>query len=330
MALELARRLRFATKDEVRASYEDLVNLPCEDPHLSRVGAKVIDHFFLHHRLKAKTKAHLSFYDAIRDPKRRAHLSELVLRYRKKDPKSLTPDGLLKLQYAVFQLYYGTINMFRPASAKWIYCQLNPQVGILDFSAGWGGRALAAMSMGIPYYGIDANTNMEPAYRNMVQFLDPNARVTMTFAPSESVDFSKYKYDLVFTSPPYFMLEEYEKMPAYKSKQGFLDIFFKPVVQNAWEHLLPGGNMALNMPEEMYDAVKHLLPPLHRTLLLPLKNRHASDAVHGHKLGKTNKDEDQHEYIYVWRKPEIRKMAKAKLQTRKLQRSQRNAFTRKN
>jgi len=65
---------------------------------------------------------------------------------------------------------------------------------------------------------------LETSYRNMTGLDD--SKVTLIFKPSEQVDFSKYDYDLVFTSPPYFMIERYEKMPPYKSKQEFLENFF--------------------------------------------------------------------------------------------------------
>jgi hypothetical protein len=188
-------------------------------------------------------------------------------------------------------------------TAKWAYCKLGARVGILDFSAGWGGRALAAASLGIPYIGFDANVRLESAYRRMIDMIhevSPTASIRLEFRPSETVDFSRYRYDLVFTSPPYFMLEEYEKMPAYAGKANFLARFFVPVVSACWKHLLPGGAMALNMPAEMYEAVRGVLPPLSGTLSLPLPNRHPTNAKKGQALGA--EDEERHELIYVWRK----------------------------
>jgi hypothetical protein len=299
--MDIARQLRDITKKEAIESYHELQLTPAKSPDLSRIGLKALDYFFLHHRIKAKTKRHISFYDAMRDKDTVKHLDELVLRYKKLDPsRDYDSAGLLKARYQVFQLYYGTINQFRPTIAKWVYSTLKPVVGILDFSSGWGGRLLAAMSMGIPYIGIDANKNLERAYSQMIQTYQPDANVTMIFKPSEQIDFSKFKYDLIFTSPPYFMLEEYEKMPAYSSKQDFLDRFFIPVVMSVWKHLLPGGNMALNMPDEMYQAVKGMLPKIKKTLKLPLSNRHPTDASKQDTLGVHNKE--RHELIYVWHK----------------------------
>ena len=298
--MDVAKRLRSISKEEAIESYNQLKEAPIQSPDFSRIGLKALDYFFLHHRIKAKTKKYVSFYEAINDKELTKHLTHLVKKYKKKDLNEYDNDGLLKAQYQVFQLYYGTINQFRPMIAKWVYSVLKPQVGILDYSAGWGGRCLAAVSMGIPYIGIDANKNLESSYNKMINTLNPDANINILFKPSETVDFSKYKYDLIFTSPPYFMIEKYEKMPQYKSKQDFLNSFFLPVTLNSWKRLLPGGNMALNIPEEMYNAIKDLLPKIKRTFILPLSNRHPVNAVKIQELGK--EDKERHELIYVWHK----------------------------
>lgn len=299
--MELAKKVRSITKQEAVASYQTLCETsvgPKGENMRSRAGLDALDYFFLGHRLKAKTKRHVSFYDAMRDPDLIEKLTELVVKYKKKPLSDYDATGLLKAQYQVFQLYYGTINQFRPVVARWIYQRFSPRVGILDISAGWGGRALAAMSLGIPYIGVDANEKLKPAYERMKE-LEPGAKVRMIFRPSEEVSFANMSYDLVFTSPPYFMLEEYEKMPAYGSKQGFIDRFLIPVVMKAWTHLLP-GYMALNMPEEMYEAVRPHLPKIKERLALPLSNRHPVNTAKGQALGK--EDTERHEWIYIWRR----------------------------
>jgi hypothetical protein len=307
--MDISKKLRDITKKEAIDSYNELKETPSLKPDFSRIGLKALDYFFLNHRIKAKTKKHISFYEAAKNKEMIEHLNILVEKYKKKKVNEYDDIGLLKAQYQVFQLYYGTINQFRPMIAKYVYTMLKPKIGILDFSSGWGGRLLAAMSMDIPYIGIDANTKLENSYKKMIDAYNPTSGsanasnasdIHMIFKPSEKVDFSKFKYDLIFTSPPYFMIEEYETMPAYKSKQDFLTTFFIPVTMSAWNNLTNGGNMALNIPEEMYDAIKPYLPKIKKTFMLPLSNRHPNDAVVGNKLGKENKE--RHELIYVWHK----------------------------
>jgi len=304
MAVELAKQLRDHTRSDAIESYRELKETTPTMPDFRRMGLATLDYFFLHHRIKAKTKHHFSFYDAMKDETMRKKLTDLVVRYKKKPLSSYDDTGLKKMQYQVFQLYYGSINQFRPIVAKWVYEHFQPKHGILDFSAGWGGRALAALSLGIPYIGIDANKQLEASYHRMIEAVEPDpstrSSIRLYFQPSETVDFSKFDYDLVFTSPPYFMIEEYEKMPAYGSKEAFLEKFFIPVTLSVWKNLRRRGHMALNMPEEMFDAIKDHLPKTSERIKMPLSNRHPTNAVKRQTLGK--KDKERFEIIYVWSK----------------------------
>jgi len=310
--MDLARRLRDASPAEVRASYDSLKTYNCNDPPgLSRAGLKALDRFFLHWRLRSKTKKHISFVDAMADPTIVKHLNELVRRYKKLSPRqdfNETQD-LLRMQYQVFQLYYGTINQFRPALAKWLICRYSPKIAILDPTAGWGGRCMAAMSLGIPYIGIDANTHLEKSYNQMIAALEPTAKVKMIFSPAEKVDFSKFAYDMILTSPPYFMLEKYEKMPEYKSKSDFLERFFKPTITAIWSNLLPGGRMVINIPEEMYNTIAADLPSLQERLTFDIPERHPKQAALARGVLDLSKNasrlEKNKEYIYVWMKPAL-------------------------
>ncbi len=265
------------------------------------MGLPCLDYFFLHHRIKAKTKRHISFFNALKDETLMEYINGKVESVKGITISNVTKDELLRKRYDIFQLYYGTINQFRPTEAKRLYCTLKPKHGVLDFSAGWGGRCLGAMAYGIPYVGIDANTAMKKTYETMIKTLNPSAKVTMLFQPSETVDFSAFTYDLVFTSPPYFTLEEYENMPEYGSKEGFLDKFFRPVVRNAWANLHRSGHMALNMPKEMYDAIKDSLPRVWKRIQMPISNRHPTNAVEGRRIGEKDSG-GRSETIYVWKK----------------------------
>jgi hypothetical protein len=300
--MEVSTRLRKITKEDAIQSFNDLQTLECRDiGTYSRVGLACLDYFFLHHRIKAKTKRHISFYESLKDRTLMKYINSKVEQIKHISKSDLTKDELLRQRYSVFQLYYGTINQFRPTEAKRVFCSLKPTIGVLDFSAGWGGRCLGAMAYGIPYIGVDANVNMKEAYTDMIRMVNPDKDVTMLFKPSESVDFSKYSYDLVFTSPPYFTLEEYENMPSYGSQEGFINIFFRPVVLNAWKYLAPSGHMALNMPKEMYDAIKDILPRVWKRMRLPISNRHPTDAVTGGIIGEKD-NKARSEIIYVWKK----------------------------
>jgi hypothetical protein len=293
--MEIAKRLRPIT-EEAGKGLEELKKLGCgKATRLSRIGLKTLDTYFLKHRLTTKTKHHFSFVDALKTKKLRDYLDDKIRTVEHLDTSALSRDELLRSRYNMFRLYYGAINQFRPTEAMRVYCTLKP-TGILDFSAGWGGRCLAAMAYGVPYYGFDSNKQLENSYKEL-HALSPTSHVNMRFIPSEKADFSKLKYDLVFTSPPYYKLEEYDLMPNYKSYDDFVERFLLPVVLNAWKYLSTEGHMALNMPKEMYDSVKGSLPRVWKRMRLAISNKHPGNA-----RKKTFKSGTRSETIYVWKK----------------------------
>jgi hypothetical protein len=304
---KIAAELRSITKEEALADYAKLKDSPCPTRNeKTRAGLKALDYFFFRHRLNTKNQHHLTFYNALQDPSIVARLNEKIRTVRGKSIAELKAAGtLLKTQYSLFQLYYGAVNQFPPSIARYIYCKYKPRKAILDFSAGWGGRALAAISLGIPYIGIDTNRALKAGYEAMVKLYEPTAPVDairMFWQPSETVDFSKLDYDLVFTSPPYFMIEEYEGMKSYEGKKNFIESFFVPVVKSAYEHLPAGGVLALNMPVEMYEYVRGCLPRLSTKLTLPVSQRYAKkDNVKGKAILLDDATE-RFEYIYIWKK----------------------------
>ena len=183
-------------------------------------------------------------------------VQELALKYSKKEKL----DDLKPHDYqSVLSLRVASINQFKPRVAACLYEQFKPNC-ILDFSAGWGDRCVAAMAKGIDYIGIDSNTELARPYTDMVNFFKEYANVSssvqMHFMPSETFDFSQYdqQYDMVFTSPPYYDIEIYENMPTYTSYEHWESKFLQHVIQKSWEFLKEGGWMCLNIPSNKYDA----------------------------------------------------------------------------
>ena len=253
----------------------------------STIGNKAMDYFFFKHRLETKAKTGQSFFDWLKT-------SPLDKKYNKKlYDYNLGPKGHWSALYDVFRLYQSTINAFKPIIAKDIYKKFKPKT-ILDFSAGWGGRCLGAMVLDINYIGFDTNTSLIPAYKNMIKTYPHNSDIKIIFKDSSKVDYSKYDYDMVFTSPPYYMktkpTEGYENMPVYKDRNEFNENFLFPVIINTYKNLKKGGVYALNIPIDMYEDVKTVLGSTKKKIPLAITNRYS---------GKTPVYK---EYIYVWMK----------------------------
>ena len=284
---------------KARADFAALKAVPCPDINqAAKIGNAAMDHYFFRHRLATKTKRDISYYNWIKINWQSNESEHRFYKFNLAQGK--TPE---KARYAVFRLYYGAIHGFKPLVAKWMYCTYKPRIAVLDFSAGWGGRCLGAMSLGIPYIGIDTNVDLRPAYERMAQELDPQGKVTMRFHDAAATDFSKFKYDMVFTSPPYFKtvrpIEGYAHMPHYADRADFNARFLFPVVRKTYAHMARGGTYALNIPDDMYDEIKAaaIMPPkLHAKHRLFIQPRFAK--------GNPNHTNMQYkEHIYVWKKP---------------------------
>lgn len=273
--------------------------------HSARLGNTVMDYYFLKARLHTKTKRGMSYYEWIKTPWQQNESEYRMYKFNLAQGKN--PE---QARYGVFRLYYGATQGFKPLIAKWLYSTYAPKVAILDFSAGWGGRCLAAMALRIPYIGIDTNVSLRPVYEKMVRELslannnNNKFQVTMMFKDAAKVNYANYDYDMVFTSPPYFkklrFIEVYPHMPHYVSKDDFNARFLFPVIRETFKHLKQGGTFAINISEDAFQDVRRheprLLPTtLHAKHRLFVQPRFA-------KGNPVNPDKQYKEYIYVWKK----------------------------
>ena len=148
----------------------------------------------------------------------------------------------------------GMISQFKVAVAKFLYEKYVPEGGtVFDYSAGWGARLLAAMSLGIRYYGVDPLTS-NPLNR-MIDFFKGNAKVINGI--SENIDIYKNipLVDHIMSSPPYFKLEIYsadktQSYNRYPEYQEWLLNYFKKTVENCLGIMKNSGTFGLVVVEK--------------------------------------------------------------------------------
>jgi hypothetical protein len=196
------------------------------------------------------------------------------------------------LKYA-FNLYFGYIGNFAMWNAVNFYKKYKPKI-VLDPTAGFGNRLVAAAATGVErYIGIDSNKNLEEPYKGLVEFLSnkSDTKVQMIINNSLNVDYTQLTYDCVFTSLPYYTVENYNHMHNYGTKQQWNDDFYKPLIRKTYDSLAPNGVYALNVPGPIYESC--CVPILGQCLeRIPLAK----------KQRKEGKGGDYGEFIYVWRK----------------------------
>lgn len=115
----------------------------------------------------------------------------------------------------------------------------------LDPTAGWGDRLRCAIAYGCEYVGVDSNKEMKSAYQAIIadKAVDPS-KYTIKIGKFQDVRITG-KFDLIFTSPPFFTKEIYEHMVAWKDVEHFMDEFLKPLFKKSVKHLESKGHMVL-------------------------------------------------------------------------------------
>lgn len=131
-----------------------------------------------------------------------------------------------------------------------------PRMSWLDISAGWGDRLLAAIACRVEYMAADPNPALHAGYNKIRSSLNsPEFRGQYIIEQNgfEHLQLRK-KYDLVFTSPPFFDLEIYsndskDSLKANPTASEWYHRFLVPSLHKAYTHLNDGGYMVLYIAE---------------------------------------------------------------------------------
>lgn len=298
MDLEIAKQIRNITekdaiKDFLKLFTIDLNNVTAE----TRIGNKFIYFFMLEEILNTKCYRGFNFYDFISmtDYHKKPYIQS-VINYKRN--KNSTKDvSYIKKLFSVYSLHCGSISIFKPIRAIEIYERFKPK-SVLDFTCGWGGRMIGAIVSRVEnYVGIDLNHNLTNRYQKMIETLSTlpkkyfKTNVTLLFQDCLKVDYSQIKYDMVFTSPPYYNIELYNG-----TKERSVDewnCFYREIFSKTYKYLSVDGWFILNINQQIYNEVCiELLGEAHIILPFLKKNRNKNT-----KLIK-----DYQEFIYCWKK----------------------------
>lgn len=211
------------------------------------------------------------------------------------------------------------VSNFRPTIAKYIYQKYCPEGGkALDPCSGYSGRLFGAMCSHIgEYVGIDPSRKAFEnggALMDSVIWANNRNNETMLFhstvpeptliqSPYEEWSVFEQRFDLVFTSPPYFNVEKYSqepdqsyiKFPEYDQwKEGFLT----PLVHHSDLRLKPGGYFIINIQGSPWE--EDLVEIASRGFGDPVEvlQMRLSKIMGSHKKKGSHKLEP----IYVWKK----------------------------
>ena len=149
---------------------------------------------------------------------------------------------------------------FRPSAAKIIYEMFSAKT-VLDFSMGWGDRIAGAYASNCveKYVGIDPNINLFDGYNKQIKHYSSLDNKKIEFilhqdcAENEELILNE-KFDLIFTSPPYFDKEKYNQSELqsyikYKGFDSWLNDFLCKTIEIRGKNLKSGGHLIINISD---------------------------------------------------------------------------------
>jgi hypothetical protein len=287
---QIVKDLKYVIFPEV---LKDWVEIAAKSPEAienlngrSRLGCNLIDYYFFEQRIETIGNKGINFFnfvDDIENYKKKKYIQTLLTYCEKHNRYK---DSIIKKYYYCYGLCFGRINAFKITNALQIYNRYQPVVAVMDPFCGFGGRLVGAMMKNINYIGIDLNKDLEKGYLSLIKdFREKStSKIQLLFKDSNIIDYSNYKYDMVFTSPPYENIEIYKHMEKKSIEEW--NKFYKEIFQKLWDSLEPCGSYIININEKIY-----------RRILNPL----FGPAVESILLKKSSKN-DYKEYIYIWNK----------------------------
>jgi hypothetical protein len=239
------------------------------------VGNNLLYHFQMAELCKTHRKNKLSLVDIMENDAERAKLQSQV----EKRNRSGTYENIM---FECWRINNGSITFFKMCNATFLYKKYQA-TKVLDFTAGWGGRMLGAINLGIEYIGIDTNTDLKPGYDQLIELFGCEAKCKMLWKSALEVDYSTLDYDFVLTSPPYEDIEIYSHM-GYEGVDWFYQAFLIKLIDEARKYN-KGRYTCINISPQMYKK------------LTEKYNYKKCDIVEDLKEQKNGKTPDN---IYIW------------------------------
>lgn len=159
----------------------------------------------------------------------------------------------------------GSIQNFKPMNARAVWEYICPTLWgrVLDFSSGYGGRMMGAMTSRMRYHytGIDPNTktyNGLVALGELLNECGQGSGYEMNHLQSELFNPDPKSYDAAFSSPPYFNLETYcnedtQCMNKCGDLDGWFELYVEPTLNMLHKGLADDGIYAVNIADYKFD-----------------------------------------------------------------------------
>ena len=170
--------------------------------------------------------------------------------------KNKLKDKFYNKKHDMREAIYAT-NMeattFRPSTLVGLvkFLQIK-QPRILDPCAGWGDRLIGACALNAFYVGVDPNSHTQQGYQQIISELGNASLQSIIASPFEDALLPNTRFNLVFTSPPYFDLEVYDNSPQqstskFSTLESWYNDFLLVMINKALAYLDVYGKLCINI-----------------------------------------------------------------------------------
>jgi hypothetical protein len=248
-------------KSKIKKSYAQLLEY---DPDITNLEvfnnsslATDICKYFCHTFYLATEKGKPNIIDNFNDDNKLKRIIEnrLGLDWLETDDKGPGVNEAFNLSFKmiVFQgqrsmRFVNATSMFKPSIAKYMCMKYSNEKDIcLDYSCGFGGRMLGAVSCGRKYIGIDPLT--VPELQNMADYFKLENCILIN-SGSENYIGEESSVDFSYSSPSYYNQEVYSNdlTQAYNNGEDyFYNIYWRKTLENVKFMLKPDKWFGVNV-----------------------------------------------------------------------------------
>ena len=293
--------------DRVSHDYYDIHNINIKSQSLIFINKPVIliskpedyENFnLLSDMFQEKNRMKCKFFSAVSSPAEyyNKNIKKLAGDIIKKN-KLITPNTLRE------ELYDNVkeCSSFRSSNLTYIIRLFNVK-SILDPSSGWGDRLIASMASDVRYVGVDPNHLLQPVYQEMIDFFTPKNKqkqFTMIENTIQDAKLPNEKFDLVFTSPPYFKIEQYSNRGRIidNNEDEWFNNFMKPMISKTCQKIKPGGHLVLVINQLQHEKyIQRMIDYIYDT---------KSDLHYMGVIGYSNKTRSNPQPMWIWEKCKV-------------------------
>lgn len=223
-----------------------------------RHGLLLLDFLFPNLHKATTYKEGTNMYDRFQDDE--------ILKFclRKQLESDTTLNNLRTVFFKTARFYYDTPINFSPMRAKALYECFTPKNGIIyDYSAGYGGRMLGALTSNYNFTYIATEPNKETFYYlntlgNYIEDITKRKNSYILYNKcSEELQLKNNSIDFIFSCPPFFTKEIYSQEPnqsinKYPEYKDWLEYYVRPTIKNCFLALKESGVYGVDIMDFYY------------------------------------------------------------------------------